>query len=143
MRAATCVWVICIGMTGCDTVDLGDNFIAPDVQVDDEFFYCRIQPEVVSAYGCAAGTTCHSARSALRLLEAPEPPPCTDNRLTAPVPSTYQLNLEAIRPTVATTSIASPFYRRPTQIDSHPIRVFAQDDPAAQLIREWIDGSTP
>ena len=56
------------------TVDLGDDFVAPDLQLDDAFFYCRIQPEVLTRHSCATGDSgeegsCHSAASALRLRE--------------------------------------------------------------------------
>ena len=32
------------------TVTLGDNFVAPDLALDEDFFYCRIQPEVLTKH---------------------------------------------------------------------------------------------
>ena len=37
---------------GCGTVELGDNIVPPDLMLDEDFFYCRVQPEVVPPQGC-------------------------------------------------------------------------------------------
>ena len=36
-------------LAGCSTVDLGDNIVPPDLRLDEDFFYCEIQPNVLSA----------------------------------------------------------------------------------------------
>ena len=126
------------------TVDLGDNFVAPDLALDEDFFYCRIQPEVIERFSCATGNAgeggqCHNSRSALQLLDAPDAPPCDRNgRLTGAVPDEYQSNYEAAQFFVQTDPLTSPLYLRPTNMASHPRRIFAASDPAARLITEWI-----
>ena len=126
------------------TVDLGDDFVAPDLRLDEEFFYCRIQPEVLTEHSCATGLGsdsggCHDRRSALRLLDTDAPPPCdADGFVVDAVPSAYADNFDAVRFTVQSDALSSPLYLRPLQRASHPRRIFSASDPAADLILEWI-----
>src|SRR5688500_899048 len=116
--------------SGCGTVDPGENFVPPDVMIDDEFFYCEIQPNVVTRHTCASGGpgeagSCHSARSAMLLLPAAEmaaAPACVDGELMpgAMVPMEYITNLERVMGSVQADPDFSPFYRRPLGRDSHP-----------------------
>lgn len=132
---------------GCGTVDLGDNFVPPDLVLDEDFFYCRIQPEVITPQSCASGAAgdgnaCHANRSALRLSSAAEsaaPPTCEDGIVVGAVPPEYEANLEAVRFTVQSDPLSSPFYRRPTGLDSHPREIFGEDDECADMIVEWIN----
>lgn len=126
------------------TVELGDNFVAPDLALDEDFFFCRIQPEVLTKHGCAAGMdgeggTCHDSRSALRLLDTDEPPPCDDGgRLVGELPDAYARNFDAVRFFVQADPLTSPLYLRPLRRASHPRRIFDDDDDAAELLVEWI-----
>ncbi|HET8939239.1 MAG TPA: hypothetical protein VFN67_37600 [Polyangiales bacterium] len=130
------------GFTG--TVDPGDNFVAPDLTLDERFFFCRIEPEVLQKHGCASGAageqgTCHDSRSSLRLKTSTEAAPCdSSGRLTGTVPASYLADLEAIQYFVQTDPLSSPLYLRPTNQSSHPRRIFDASDPAAKLIAEWI-----
>jgi hypothetical protein len=135
--------------TGCvfDEVDRGDNFVPPDLSLDEDFFYCQIQPNVVSAQSCASGQageagTCHSARSSLRLsvtAETDTPPACdAANVVTGTVPPSYQENFQAVQFTVQNDPTSSSFYRRPLGLDSHPRVIFDEASPEADLIRRWI-----
>jgi hypothetical protein len=130
------------------TVDLGDNFVAPDLALDEDFFYCRIQPEVITKFGCATGNggergQCHDSRSALQLLATTETASCSNGRVTGAVPDAYVANYEAARFFVQTDPLTSPLYLRPTNQASHPRRIFAPSDPAARLITEWITAGAP
>lgn len=130
------------GFTG--TVDPGDNLIAPELSLDEDFFFCRIEPEVLQKFSCASGASgdgggCHSSRSALRLRDTNEAPPCdASGRVVGAVPDAYAANLEAARFFVQADPLTSPFYLRPTNQASHPRQIFDARDPAAQLIEEWI-----
>jgi hypothetical protein len=130
------------GFTG--TVDPGDNFVAPDLTLDEHFFFCRIEPEVLQKHSCASGSsgeqgTCHDSRSALRLQASTDAAPCDNaGRLVAPAPDSYREDLEAIQYFVQTDPLSSPLYLRPTNQSSHPRRIFDASDPAARLIAEWI-----
>jgi hypothetical protein len=135
------------GVTG--TVALGDDFVAPDLQLDESFFYCRIQPEVLTKHSCAGGEageegSCHSAMSALRLIATEDPPPCDGDGMLVDSPSeAYEANLDAVRFSVQSDPLNSPLYLRPLNRASHPRAIFDTDDPAAELIVEWISGASP
>lgn len=132
---------------GCGTVDLGDNIVPPDLALDEDFFFCRIQPEVIEMHSCAGGGMgeggmCHTSRSAMRLADAVmlgDSVTCDDeDRVTGAVPASYMQNLEAVRFTVQSDALSSPFYRRPVGLDSHPREIFGEGDAAADLIVQWI-----
>ena len=125
------------------TVDLGDNFVAPDLALDEDFFYCRIQPEVITKFGCSSGNAgergqCHDSRSALLLIATSETASCRDGRVVGAIPDAYAANYDAARFFVQTDPLTSPLYLRPTNMASHPRRIFDSSDPAARLITEWI-----
>jgi len=132
------------GLTG--TVEPGDNFVAPDLTLDERFFFCRIEPEVLQKHSCATGGageqgTCHDSRSALRLAPKPsgETAPCDSaGRPIGAVPDSYQQDLEAVQYFVQSDPLTSPLYLRPINMASHPRRVFDAADPAAKLLEEWI-----
>ena len=132
----------------CGTVDLGDNIVPPSVRLDEDFFYCRIQPDVIVGRGCATGMAgdtggCHLTQSALLLEDASGAarPDCDADGALSPgavVPDVYMRNLTRIRFTVASDPESSPFYRRPLQMDSHPRAIFVLGSPEELLIAEWI-----
>lgn len=145
LALAAAAALACAGASGCATVDLGDNFVAPDLMLDEDFFYCRIQPEVITAHGCATGGAgeggmCHTSRSSMRLADASgvARPECDDDVVVGTVPPEYTQNFTAVRFTVQSDPLSSPFYRRPTGLDSHPRVIFSEADPAADLISQWI-----
>lgn len=135
--------------TVADTVDLGDNPEPPDVTLDESFFHCEIQPLVITAQGCVAGGageggSCHGARSALRLVEVPTASLCQNGRLVGSAAAESIVNFERIRTSVGPDADASPLYRRPLGLDSHPRMIFAPDSQAAMLLRSWLNGqNTP
>ena len=128
------------------TVDLGDDFVAPELQLDSDFFYCRIQPEVLTKFSCASGASgesgsCHDSRSALRLAATDAPAPCdADGTVVSGIPAEYEDNYEAIRFSVQSNALDSPLYLRPLGRSSHPRTIFDESDPAADLIVDWISG---
>ena len=151
MSRRTATWIVSIlgavpGLLGCGTVDLGDNIVPPDLRLDEDFFYCEIQPNILTAKSCAGGGSgeggmCHDSRSALMLVEPMAgPPDCTDGVVTGgSIPTDYMANFEAIRFTVQSDPLSSPLYRRPTGMDSHPRQIFPETDACAQMIVDWIN----
>lgn len=133
-------------LAGCGIVDLGDNIVPPDLQLDEDYFYCVIQPQVITVHGCAGGMAgeggmCHTDRSALRLVDTMDAPPECDETgaiTGGSLSADYIANFEAVRFTVQSDPLSSPFYRRPTGMDSHPRVIFPESDPAAALIVDWI-----
>lgn len=131
--------------TVADTVDLGDNFDAPEIALDEDFFYCEIQPNVISKSRCAAGGSgdgdgCHAQKSALRLIDVPSDPRCDEGRVVGSPPAEAEVNLERVRASVGADADASPLYRRPLGLDSHPRVIFDARSPEAMLLRTWLNG---
>jgi hypothetical protein len=131
--------------TAADTVDLGDNFEAPELTLDDDFFYCQIQPNVLSAMSCAEGASgdgggCHTERSALRLIPVDEPARCQGDRLVGAPPTDAEVNLNHVRASIGIDAESSPLYRRPLGLDSHPRQIFDAQSPEAMLLRRWLSG---
>ncbi|MGE0790155.1 MAG: hypothetical protein AB7S26_31060 [Sandaracinaceae bacterium] len=135
-----------IPIAGCGTIDLGDHIVPPDLRLDEDFFYCEIQPNILTAKSCASGGSgeggmCHDSRSALLLVDTMSAPPdCVDGVIVGgSVSADYMANFEAIRFTVQSDPLSSPLYRRPTGMDSHPRVIFPESDPCAQTIADWIN----
>ena len=131
------------------SVDLGSDIVPPEVVLDEETFVCVIQPEVLTRHSCATGMngesgSCHTSRSALRLVDASDDdPPCNaENQVVGPVPESYMRNFEAVRFAVQADPESSPLYLRPTGRAAHPRVIFGADDPAAELIADWIAQGT-
>lgn len=134
--------------TAADTVDLGDNPEPPDLAIDEDFFHCRIQPEVITQYRCAPGEgdeggSCHLARSALRLVEVTATPRCQGDRVVGTPSAESQVNLERLRAAIGVDAESSPLYRRPLGLDSHPRVIFAEDSEPADLLRTWLTQGAP
>jgi hypothetical protein len=141
--AALGLWA-CGLPTAADTVDLGDNPEPPDISIDEDFFHCRIQPEVITEYRCAPGESgdgggCHLSRSALRLVEVAQPARCQAGRVIGAPPVESEVNLERVRAAIGVDADSSPFYRRPVSLDSHPRRIFDEGSAPADLIRMWLN----
>lgn len=152
MLVRSVILAVAVAACACDpgeqsgvwgTVELGDNFVAPDLALDEDFFFCRIQPAVLTQHSCARGGSgeqgkCHDSRSALRLLDTDDPPPCDGGSLVGDLPDAYVTNLDAVRLFVQTDPLTSPLYLRPLRKASHPRRLFDENDEAAELLVEWI-----
>ncbi len=131
-------------LAACGTVDLGDNIVPPDLQLDEDFFYCEIQPNILTAKSCAGGESgesgCHAERAQLTLMDTTDAPPvCEDGVVVGgDISADYIFNLEEVRATVQSDPLSSAFYRRPTNLDSHPRQIFPESDPCADMIAQWI-----
>ena len=130
---------------GCGIIDRGDNIVAPDLQLDEDFFYCRVQPECIDVHSCAQGGAgeggmCNTSRRVLHNWDTTgvPAPDCTDGRISGSAPAEYMRNFEAVRFTVQSDVLSSPFYRRPTGLDSHPRVIFPEGSECAELIASWI-----
>lgn len=143
LSAMRWVLVLC-GLGACSSINLGDSPPVVDPLIDEDFFYCRIMPEIIVAHGCAsgmAGETCHSSTSAMLLdplAEAEVPPTCDGNTVVGAVPETWEQNLEGLRCTVRSDPYSSPFLLRPLGVMNHERIMFDDESPEAMLIVEWL-----
>jgi len=129
---------------GCGTVDLGTYEGVRDIKLDEDYFYCVIQPQVLTAKKCAGGEPgdtggCHSSNSSYRLAEVNASVACASGKATG-TPSTEERSNYAASSLRATRDPeSSPLYAKPTgkSGSSHKV-VFDATSPEAALIRTWI-----
>lgn len=153
-RVATLAMALVLGAfaaanAGCSTVDPGANFVVPNETFDADFFYCRVEPEVLVAKRCGPGDPsvdppngCHfnsSAVSGMALVDH-APVPCTDGRPTdrsqIGAGSAAEGNLQAASIVMSRDVATAPIFVRPTGAN-HPRVIFTSDDPAAEILRQW------
>lgn len=141
---------IAVASWSCTTIDPGPNFVVPDEQFDADFFFCRLEPEVLTLKKCGPGDPaagdpangCHFNSSAVSgMAIAPHPPiDCLDgrptNRAQIGAGSAAQGNLQAASLVMSRDFATAPLLLRPTG-QNHPRAVFPRGDPAEDIIRQW------
>lgn len=136
-----------LSVCACSTVDPGPNFVVPDENYDADFFFCRIEPELLFAKRCGSGDPgdnggCHFNSSAVSGMALADHAPvdCADgrpvNRAQVGAGSGAQGNLQAASLVMSRDYLTAPLYLRPTG-QNHPRPIFAPDDPVVEVIREW------
>ena len=135
----------------CTTVDPGPNFVVPDENFDADFFFCRVEPELLFNKKCGPGEPgagdaangCHFNSSAVSgMAIAPHPPiDCTPEGRPASrgqigAGSAAQGNLQAASLVMSRDFQTAPIYLRPTGLN-HPRAIFPREDPVADVIRQW------
>ena len=137
--------------TGCTTVDPGPNFVVPDEQFDADFFFCRVEPELLFAKKCGPGEPgvdpangCHFNSSAVSGMAIANHGPidCANgrptNRAQIGAGSAAQGNLQAASLVMSRDFRAAPIFLRPTG-RNHPRPIFAENDPVADVLRQWAE----
>ncbi len=140
------------GAAGCTTVDPGLNFVVPDQNFDADFFFCRVEPELLFAKKCGPGDPaagdaangCHFNSSAVSgmALANHAAVPCADGRPTSRTllgaGSAAQGNLQAASLVMSKDYLTAPLFLRPTG-QNHPRAIFGRDDPVADVLRQWAE----
>lgn len=142
---------VAAAVTGsCRNVDPGPPFVIPDEQFDADFFFCRVEPEVLFAKKCGPGDPgagdppngCHFNSSAVSgmAIAAHAPIDCADghptNRAQIGAGSAAQGNLQAAALEMSRDVDTAPLFVRPTG-NNHPRAIFTKDDPVVDVIRQW------
>jgi len=132
-------------LASCTTVDPGPNFVVPQEQFNQDYFFCHVEPELLFAKKCGPGDPgagdgangCHySAVPGLALL-AHDPVDCGGgDHPVGVVVSAAKGNLEAASIEMSRDYLTAPLYVRPTG-SNHPRAIFPQDDPIVDVIRTW------
>ena len=143
MRTALVAAVLLFG-TGCGTVDLGTYEGVRDLKLDEDYFYCVIQPKVLTAKKCATGEPgdsggCHNSNSSYRLADVPTPVNCASGKPTALPSAEERSNYGASSLRVTRDPDTSPLLLKPTgkSGSTHKL-VFDTSSTEAGLIRTWI-----
>lgn len=143
MRTALLATILVLG-TGCGTVDLGTYEGVRDLKLDEDYFYCVIQPRVLTAKKCASGEPgdsggCHSSNSSYRLAEVGTPVNCASGKPTAIPSAEERANYGASSLRVTRDPETSPLLTKPIgkSGSAHKV-VFDSSSAEAGLIRTWI-----
>jgi hypothetical protein len=140
-----------VSLAGCTTVDPGPNYVVPDETFDADFYYCHVEPQLITALKCGPGdpakmdlpNSCHfsSAVSGMELLDHPAidcgggDHPLDPTQIGTGSPA--QSDLEAVSIEMGRDYTHAPLFVRPSG-SGHPRMIFSQTDPAInQLLAEW------
>ncbi len=147
--AAATVLAVALAQLRCTTVDPGPNFVVPDESFDPDFFFCRVEPELLVAKKCGPGEPgvdpangCHFNSSAVSGMALADHPPveCAGdrplNRALLGAGSPAQGNLQAASLVMSRDYLTAPILVRPTG-QNHPRVIFNRDDPVTDVIRQW------
>ena len=132
------------------TVDPGADFNVSQVVFDEGFYYCQIEP-MLFRRGCGTGDSaagdpqngCHNNVTSYRLINyfPPVGEGC-DNDSLAPgqtVPDSARLNYQLTQARMKRDPEVSPLLLRATGQSTHPRAIFPENDPDADLIRQWAN----
>lgn len=137
-------------VSGCTTVDPGPSFVVPDESFDADFFFCTVEPQVLTAKRCGPGdpaagdkaNSCHFNASAVSgmALANHDPIDCTNghpsNRAQIGAGGAAQGNLQAVTLEMSTDINTAPLLLRPTG-QNHPRQIFDKNDPVVDILRQW------
>lgn len=132
---------------GCVTVDPGANFVVPDEQFDADFFFCRVEPELLVAKKCGSGEpgdngSCHNNAAAVSgMALAPHTPvECSSGRPVTRAQvgagSAAQGNLQSTSLEMSRDYLTAPLFLRPSGAN-HPRAIFGKEDAVVEVIRQW------
>jgi hypothetical protein len=142
--------LLALGAVACTTVDPGPNFVVPDENFDADFFFCRIEPELLTSKKCGPGDPgagdsangCHFNSSAVSgmAIASHAPIDCDGDhpRSRGQIGSggAAQGNLQSVTLEMSRDVQTAPLYLRPTG-HKHPRQIFGADDPVVELLRQW------
>jgi hypothetical protein len=147
LARAVAAGTLCCLAVGCDVVDLGTYEGVRDVTLDDNFFYCVVQPTVITTMKCADGDPsqgdasggCHASKSSMILADVPTSVTCgADGKPTAQPSQAERDNFAAAQLRVTHDVESSPILARPTGVQPHPRVIFPSASPQADTLRKWI-----
>jgi hypothetical protein len=129
------------------SVDPGADFVQEDVIFDAEFYYCRVEP-VLFQQGCGSGVAgmdppngCHFSVTKFRLTDyMPHvSDSCVGGALgpASVVPVAAQQNYTAAQARMKRDPSLAALLQRPTGKATHPRKIFAENSPEADVIRQW------
>jgi hypothetical protein len=129
------------------TVDQGADFNVADVVFDENFFYCRVEPELF-AHSCGPGDQglgdaangCHYNVTSFRLSDyAPLVfESCNGGVVpSAGAPAQARQNYQVSQARMDRVPERARLFTRPTQAAQHPRKIFEPDSQTADVIRDW------
>jgi hypothetical protein len=142
------IGLLAAATAGCGTVDPGAYEGVRDLKLDENYYYCVVQPQVVTPKKCSSGeagegaSACHGNNTSMRLKEVAKSVDCSGGKPTATVSQEERDNYAAAQIRASRDVEAAPLLTYPTQQTGtlHPRQIFTSDSPEATIIRQWIKG---
>jgi hypothetical protein len=142
------VFAVLVGLgaaqVACGHVDPGEDFQFAQVVYDQNYFFCKVEPMLV-AQRCGPGETgtdvaggCHSGVTGFQLTEH-DPIPCTGNVPDGPIPRAANDNFQAAARNMSPDGDQAKLLLHPTKQAAHPRKIFDEDSPEADIIRNWAE----
>ena len=144
--------VICAAVfpvvAACGTADLGTYEGVRDLKLDENYYFCVVQPKVITPRRCAAGDTgdpaggCHASKSSMILVQIDKPVACSADNKPIGVPTPEERSNYSAAQLRATRDVeGSPLLTKPTGKVDHPRTIFDTKSTEADIIRTWIRGA--
>jgi hypothetical protein len=151
-RATTLAFLLCCG---CTTIEPGSNFVVPQETFDADYFYCKVEPQLIFAKKCGPGNpsdsnSCHFNAAAVTGMALANHPAIDCGGGDHPVDTTQtgtgsnaQGNLEAVSLEMSHDYLTAALFVRPSSYNgnqpaAHPRAIFDQSDPLVNtLLRTW------
>lgn len=143
-------FAVLLGCTVASTVDPGPNFVVETQTFDADFYFCRVEPELIVGKKCGAGDPaagdrangCHYNPSAVSGMPLQSHPAVNCGGGDHPVDrvqvntAAAQASLQSVSFQMSRDHLTSPLYVRPTGAN-HPRVIFDKNDPVVEVIRAW------
>jgi len=136
-------------LSGCGTVEQGEDYAIADVVYDENYYYCVVEP-MLFARSCGPGDpsqgdgngSCHFNVTSFRLSNySPLVGEACGGGVVVPagvpIPPQARGNYTSASAKMALNPDAAPLFNRPTGKAAHPRVVIPSDDPDAQIIKDW------
>jgi len=155
LLAVGCLAGVVLATTSCGddgllptTVEPGPDFVQEDVVFDDQFYYCRVE-KVLFEQSCGSGVAgkdpangCHFSVTKFRLTDyMPRlyEKSCNGDALAAGTlrPVAAQQNYTAAQARMKRDPKLAQLLLRPTAQATHPRKIFEENSPEADVIRQW------
>src|SRR5688572_419703 len=129
------------------TVEQGPDFNVADVIFDENYFYCRVEPELF-AHSCGPGDPgqgdaangCHYNVTSFRLSDyAPLVADSCNGGVvpSAGAPAQASQNYQVSQARMDRVPERARLLQRPTGAQQHPRKIFEPDSATADVIRDW------
>ncbi len=138
---------------GCTTIDPGPDFVIPVQTFDADYFYCHVEPQVLTAKKCGPGDPslgdanngCHFTAAAVSGMVLIDHPAIDCGGGDHPVDATQvgesspaQSNLQAASLEMSRDYLNAPIVVSPTG-HNHPRVVYTTSDPVVSILATWAN----
>ena len=136
---------VCCILGSCSTIEPGSQLSLAPVTYDENYFYCEVEPKVLTTKSCGSGNPaqgdtsggCHANVTSFKLTTV-MPVTCNGLVPTGAISADSQNNYQSAQSEMSLDIENIPLLAWPTQkISSHPRQVFAPDSAEAKIIQDW------